>query len=154
MQSLPRSSASKLGSRTSSTSECPICFENFPASVLEQHASACEGPVAAGDSGTGSRSPFLTRRPRDAETVSTPESSSKRKRTEDDVDAKPSTTLPLAEAMRPKTLDQLLGQSEVTGSTSMWRKLIDGQNLPSMILWGPPGCGKTSLGVGLSVIIR
>ena len=47
--------------------------------------------------------------------------------------------------MRPATLDDLVGQEHVTGSTSVLRRSILNDNLFSMILWGPPGCGKTSL---------
>ncbi len=52
---------------------------------------------------------------------------------------------PLADRMRPATLDDLVGQEHVTGSTSVLRRAILKDNLFSMILWGPPGCGKTSL---------
>src|SRR3712207_4762624 len=52
---------------------------------------------------------------------------------------------PLAERMRPQTIDQLLGQTHLTGNTSALRKALVSGNVPSMILWGPPGVGKTSL---------
>ena len=47
--------------------------------------------------------------------------------------------------MRPKSLQEYVGQESVVGSGSVWRKLIDADTIPSVILWGPPGCGKTSL---------
>ena len=47
--------------------------------------------------------------------------------------------------MRPKSLEDYVGQESVVGQGSVWRKLIDRDTIPSMILWGPPGCGKTSL---------
>ena len=47
--------------------------------------------------------------------------------------------------MRPKSLEDYVGQESVVGAGSVWRKLIDRDTIPSMILWGPPGCGKTSL---------
>ena len=52
---------------------------------------------------------------------------------------------PLAERMRPKTLDGYLGQQHLTGKGSVLRKMIDSGKVPSMILWGPPGVGKTTL---------
>ena len=52
---------------------------------------------------------------------------------------------PLAERMRPSSLDEYVGQKKVIGHGSALRKSIAQGNLPSMILWGPPGVGKTSL---------
>lgn len=52
---------------------------------------------------------------------------------------------PLAERMRPKTLAEYVGQSKVLGSNSLLRTLLEAEEIPSMILWGPPGCGKTTL---------
>ncbi|HEY8387996.1 MAG TPA: replication-associated recombination protein A [Parasegetibacter sp.] len=52
---------------------------------------------------------------------------------------------PLAERMRPKTLDELTGQKHLTGEGSMLRKAIEQGRIPSMILWGPPGVGKTTI---------
>jgi len=53
--------------------------------------------------------------------------------------------IPLAERMRPESLDQFFGQDEVAGESSFLRKAIEEDNIPSMILWGPPGTGKTTL---------
>lgn len=52
---------------------------------------------------------------------------------------------PLAERMRPKSLDEYLGQSKIVGTEGMIRPENIRQYLPSMILWGPPGVGKTTL---------
>jgi putative ATPase len=52
---------------------------------------------------------------------------------------------PLAERLRPQTLDQLVGQLHLTGKGSILRTAIEHGKLPSMILWGPPGSGKTTL---------
>lgn len=54
-------------------------------------------------------------------------------------------TSPLAERLRPTTLDQLAGQEHLTGKGSILRKAIENGKLPSMILWGPPGVGKTTI---------
>ncbi len=52
---------------------------------------------------------------------------------------------PLAERMRPSTLTELVGQEHLTGEGGiLWQALRTGQ-VPSMILWGPPGTGKTTL---------
>lgn len=52
---------------------------------------------------------------------------------------------PLAERMRPKTLDEVVGQEHLVGKNGILRKALAGGLLPSMILWGPPGVGKTTL---------
>jgi putative ATPase len=53
--------------------------------------------------------------------------------------------MPLAERMRPKTLDNYLGQTHIVGPDAVLRNAADAGALPSMILWGPPGVGKTTL---------
>ena len=52
---------------------------------------------------------------------------------------------PLAERLRPRNLDEFLGQNKILGEQSLLRKSLENDNVPSMIFWGPPGCGKTSL---------
>ncbi len=52
---------------------------------------------------------------------------------------------PLAERMRPRTLDEYTGQEQLVGKEAILRKLLEAGTLPSMILWGPPGVGKTTL---------
>lgn len=52
---------------------------------------------------------------------------------------------PLAERMRPRSLDEFVGQEQVVGPKSLLRSLIEQDRLVSLIFWGPPGCGKTTL---------
>ena len=52
---------------------------------------------------------------------------------------------PLAERLRPSTLDELVGQQHLTGKGSILRTAIENGKIPSMILWGPPGVGKTTI---------
>jgi putative ATPase len=52
---------------------------------------------------------------------------------------------PLAERLRPKTLDEYIGQRHLVGPGAILRKMIDGGRISSFILWGPPGVGKTTL---------
>ncbi len=54
-------------------------------------------------------------------------------------------TLPLAERMRPVTLDDLIGQDHLVGKDGVLRRAIKNGQIPSMILWGPPGVGKTTI---------
>jgi putative ATPase len=57
---------------------------------------------------------------------------------------------PLAARMRPRTLDEFVGQVAAVGPGSMLRGAVERGRLPSIILWGPPGCGKTTLARMLS----
>lgn len=52
---------------------------------------------------------------------------------------------PLAERMRPRSFDEYVGQQHLVGSGAVLRRAIESGNLPSFILWGPPGVGKTTL---------
>ena len=56
-----------------------------------------------------------------------------------------STTAPLPQRIRPRSLDELVGQRHVLGDGSALRLAIEGDRPPSMILYGPPGVGKTTL---------
>lgn len=53
--------------------------------------------------------------------------------------------IPLAEKLRPKTLDEVLGQEHLTGEKGTIRKMLQNNSLNSLIFWGPPGTGKTTL---------
>ncbi|KAL0966190.1 hypothetical protein UPYG_G00292090 [Umbra pygmaea] len=55
------------------------------------------------------------------------------------------TDKPLAEKLRPSTLEEYFGQNKLVGEHTLLRSLLDSQEIPSLILWGPPGCGKTTL---------
>ena len=57
----------------------------------------------------------------------------------------PQTEAPLAERMRPRVLDDYVGQSHLVGPDATLRRAMSAGQLPSMILWGPPGVGKTTL---------
>ena len=52
---------------------------------------------------------------------------------------------PLAERMRPRSLDEVVGQAKVAGPTGFLRRAIAADRVPSLVFWGPPGCGKTTL---------
>jgi putative ATPase len=57
----------------------------------------------------------------------------------------PSALQPLAERMRPRTLDEFIGQEKLLGPGKPLRRQIESDNIGSMLFWGPPGCGKTTL---------
>jgi len=52
---------------------------------------------------------------------------------------------PLADRLRPQNFDEVIGQDHLAGKNGILRKLIQAKFLPSLIFWGPPGCGKTTL---------
>ncbi|HEY8600980.1 MAG TPA: AAA family ATPase, partial [Thermomicrobiales bacterium] len=52
---------------------------------------------------------------------------------------------PLATRMRPRSLDEFVGQETIVGPGTLLRRIIEADRLPSLILWGPPGVGKTTL---------
>ena len=56
-----------------------------------------------------------------------------------------SQTTPLADRMRPETLEEYIGQKHLVGDGMVLKKMIDRDEVQSMIFWGPPGVGKTTL---------
>jgi len=61
---------------------------------------------------------------------------------------------PLAERMRPRTLEEYVGQTRVLGPGRLLKQISEQKTLPSLILWGPPGCGKTTLAHLLAKTVR
>ena len=59
--------------------------------------------------------------------------------------AEHSPAAPLAERMRPRTVAEYRGQEHILGEGKILRRLIESDRLPSLIFWGPPGSGKTTL---------
>lgn len=66
---------------------------------------------------------------------------------DDNLDKDVAVNAPLADRLRPRTLDDFVGQEEIVGKDKLLRRAIEKDDLPSMIFWGPPGSGKTTLAV-------
>jgi putative ATPase len=64
--------------------------------------------------------------------------------------AEPEGLKPLAERMRPRTLEEIVGQDRLLGPETPLRRAIEAGHVHSMVLWGPPGCGKTTLALLLA----
>src|SRR6201984_2098031 len=65
-----------------------------------------------------------------------------------------SAAAPLAVRMRPRTLDEVIGQRHLTGAGTPFRKLAEHDSPMSLLLWGPPGTGKTTLAYVVSLVTR
>ena len=61
---------------------------------------------------------------------------------------------PLAARMRPRTFDELVGQEHIVGPDRVLRRSIEADQVPSMVLWGPPGSGKTTLALLIASVTR
>jgi len=61
---------------------------------------------------------------------------------------------PLAELLRPQSLDEVIGQTHLVGENGIVRKMLASSFVPSMIFWGPPGCGKTTLAELVSLLTK
>ena len=68
--------------------------------------------------------------------------------------ARPAARAPLAERMRPRTFEGFVGQQEVIGAGRPLRTAIERDELQSIILWGPPGTGKTTLARVIAEVTR
>ncbi|KAH9102073.1 hypothetical protein AeMF1_021279 [Aphanomyces euteiches] len=130
---------------------CPICERHFSAHNIESHVEAClNKPRQDVKPSPSNKPPATFQSPPQQNTTSlkrrrssTPEdeaTESKRQQQQPSRDGQP-----MAERMRPMSLEDVVGQDELLGKDKPLRRLLDTGNIPNMILWGPPGCGKTTI---------
>ncbi|ELU14678.1 hypothetical protein CAPTEDRAFT_227011 [Capitella teleta] len=124
--------------------ECPVCNEYFLKSAIDRHVNECLN-VHEDDPDIVEPSPSKKRK------ISNDENQNfENILNEKPVKAQSSTFkvkpgIPIAEQLRPTCFSEYSGQEKVLGENQALRKLLEKQQIPSMILWGPPGCGKTTL---------
>ncbi|XP_047117983.1 ATPase WRNIP1-like isoform X1 [Schistocerca piceifrons] len=136
---------------------CPVCGKKYPVVEIECHVNKCLFLSSQQSEQSGSkRSSSLQQATPKRHKSSDASSVSKCLISETDFENSKdeacsvfedimSSSVPLAEQMRPVDISEFVGQEHVLGSNMILRTLLEKKDIPSMILWGPPGCGKTTL---------
>ncbi|XP_067002480.2 ATPase WRNIP1 [Anabrus simplex] len=139
-----------MSARQEELVSCPICCKNFAVSEIQQHANKClflnsndEDSVSVKRMGSHSQSPPMKRVKDSAPTTS--DFHNEDNKALDYVASMRNNSMPLAEQMRPTDLSDFVGQEHVLGQNMVLRSVLEKSDIPSMILWGPPGCGKTTI---------
>ncbi|XP_071441882.1 ATPase WRNIP1-like [Hetaerina americana] len=133
--------------------ECPVCTQKFLPKEIDVHVNKCIFLNSEVDSSQPiKRSADSVRSPQAVKKVKTESSNPEDNlggitnivAVEESPGIKKRPTQPLSEVMRPSDLSQFVGQKHVLGPNKVLLKIFQSEDIPSMILWGPPGCGKTS----------
>ena len=149
---------------------CPICEASVSIQAIEKHVDDClkksEGPTSTNI--TSSISPKIngkrtvsissSAKTRKRPSVISPGSSPKQSKIQSSskcitsaaennagsstFSSSSSAAVPLYETVRPTTLDEFVGQEDIAGEGSLMKQIVETGSVPSLILWGPPGCGK------------
>jgi putative ATPase len=72
------------------------------------------------------------------------------KKKESETIKRPADSHPLADLLRPKTIDEIIGQRQLLGENGLVRRMAESGKLSNLLLWGPPGCGKTTIARALA----
>ena len=151
---------------------CPICFKLFPIAGIEVHVNKCiflnssnndeirkkkrtpsptlqientKSPRLSKNSDIIPKFNFKSPNKKIVEQPTNSKDDLRKSPKESSVTCNVNFTVPLAKQLAPKSLEQFFGQEHVLGANSILRQLLERGDIPNMILWGPPGCGKTSL---------
>ncbi|RHY91813.1 hypothetical protein DYB31_014209, partial [Aphanomyces astaci] len=148
---------------------CPICDRHFSTHNIESHVNLCLTKASSSGMDEDKPSPTLpsppgwsqaafhthmlssSKRPRPSTPQRHDEAPSKDAHTPKRHDHRQlNATRPMAERMRPTCFDDVVGQDELLGPDKPLRRLLESGHIPNMILWGPPGCGKTTVAMLLA----
>lgn len=147
-----------MASTSKETTECPVCSKEFKMNQIEVHVMQCleeqtnKNTVSTNlkrlssndksfDIFNCAKKPKISIEPEVKPTFS----QSNVLVTTADTRKKPENVPPLAEFIRPDSFSDYVGQKQVVSENSIIRNLLKSNIVPSMIFWGPPGCGKTTL---------
>ena len=140
--------------------ECPVCLKCFSSDLIEAHVNLCfekqsekiiSSSPAQNNKKRQSQSDVKSfgvfncaKKPKIQQKIDDQEADEKIKEPCTKPKLEPPVP-PLAEALRADNFNDYVGQEKVVGKNSIIRNLLEINNIPSMIFWGPPGCGKTTL---------
>jgi putative ATPase len=153
-----------MASSSASRTECPVCQKSFASDSIEVHVNQCfeeqsqrvkiSSPANIKRKSQNSDKTFgifnCAKKAKvegiEIELVKAPSVKDPSPVKAQQVNTvKPKSDPPLAEAIRADNFDDYVGQKQIVGNNSIIRNLLKANNIPSMIFWGPPGCGKTTL---------
>lgn len=140
------------------TTNCPICEKPFSLSEIEKHVNKCIFLNSADEEmpkrkrspspvlpKTFTQTSKINQKPSKTKLISPPKKQKLAPSSSKIQDSPLTFTTPLAKQLQPKSLDDFIGQNHVLGENTVLRTLLEKGDIPNMVLWGPPGCGKTSL---------
>ncbi|XP_044733460.1 ATPase WRNIP1-like [Chrysoperla carnea] len=132
---------------------CPVCDKKFPKTEIDKHIDKCLFLNSSTITPTQKPKPVASIFSKRPNKDNGEESPSKKIKTDNNKNEQiksssknlSTPSIPLAEKVRPTSLDEYVGQEHLTGEGKLLKTLLNRLDIPSMILWGPPGCGKTTI---------
>ncbi|CAK1550093.1 unnamed protein product [Leptosia nina] len=143
--------------KESTPMQCPVCDRQFSKTVIESHVNKCiflnsknennlKRPNRPEENVTSHKLKRVKVDPTSSTTTTKIMPIEKSELNSDMISQNSNQSIPLAELMRPYLIEDIIGHKETFGVGSILHSMFTTNKIPNMILWGPPGCGKTSLG--------